>query len=684
MSGIRRPARAVAPGPPRASSSALVRVANAEGTRGGHVIEPAPRARPGLQSPSPSQPAAKSPTAQVRVDGPPIGTPTQGARRYASGEERRRVRIDPKLQPEWDRQFSYLLEIEASAESFLRQLRCVRSLAEEHRRPDPFTDPRVRAAAATVIEKDVEGLRSRVEDPWSCARIDGRVEAVSELCALLGQPVPPSVAPLQAQARRTLFDQALRKARDLVEEDKSEGVEPLLDEAQALLEKFAAPSSEAMLAGQARVAELRAALRPIQERELERWFEFLPHALEAHPARVDMAIDAILALGRSLGIELSARVDAARKALAPKVVDALLALDQRIGSPPGFSELHDALRWAGYGGLELGDRVRSLVHSRLSSSVDRRLERIKSGTKNGAPLYEIKEWRAHAESEAALIGRDIRAESARWERVAWKGRRRPESQQAGRVGLGQLLDIHEPTPTGALLDARVRAVRDHQNTLRMARGVAELVSTPGAVTTKEVLPGSGARRIDGLQLAHEERDKYRHQGATGELIACGDVVLRAAWGDVFGLNFAYRFEGERLAEVVPFARWVVDRLDDPIFGLVRQMGSEEAEIWRDGSARELRLRKGEKRLGYDTGVLHFQLGTAPWCEGRSTHCVQWDVPKKLVQAWADAGAIHVGGVGAHHWLELVLREDRWSDLTRLARFELEGLSAVEVWNSEPR
>lgn len=195
-------------------------------------------------------------------------------------------------------------------------------------------------------------------------------------------------------------------------------------------------------------------------------------------------------------------------------------------------------------------------------------------------LLEIKCLRVSAEAYAALLRIDVRSSTFPVEEAAWRGRDRPSSRQAGRVSLSEAIDVASPTPTDAALLSRIQQIVQHQNQLREQSGMRRILE-PESISSMPLFLGFGARAIAPLSI-EGSNDHPCSQREIAELVAVGDYVFRMTWGDTGALNYAYRFDGDRLTETTQFAVWIVERMPDPIFGLVRGMDSDEASLWRSG------------------------------------------------------------------------------------------------------
>jgi hypothetical protein len=114
---------------------------------------------------------------------------------------------------------------------------------------------------------------------------------------------------------------------------------------------------------------------------------------------------------------------------------------------------------------------------------------------------------------------------------------------------------------------RILALIDHQNTLRKARKIGLIRLVPNKIGDSSIrMPGSGH------QYWIDDSDKFSYE-AMGMFHVERNTLVRDAINDIFGLNYVYIFNREKLISAKPYAIWCLERSIEPEVVLYRAMAS---------------------------------------------------------------------------------------------------------------
>lgn len=176
---------------------------------------------------------------------------------------------------------------------------------------------------------------------------------------------------------------------------------------------------------------------------------------------------------------------------------------------------------------------------------------------------------------------------------------------------------------------RLKAAIAHQNQIREQKNLHEL---------------SGAARSE-VDRQGKVRFELGVRGAPtyeelGNFIAVEDTLIRGDYGDIYLLNYAYKFDGPKLVEVKPYAQWYLERVEGETVSLYRQMSKEEYALWKQNKFDQL----GSTAFAPGKKVVHFstdrhltsaiQPANAPMIEIR--------VPKSTLLEIAQKGELQSG------------------------------------------
>jgi hypothetical protein len=201
----------------------------------------------------------------------------------------------------------------------------------------------------------------------------------------------------------------------------------------------------------------------------------------------------------------------------------------------------------------------------------------------------------------------------------------------------------------SIAEKRIQAVLKHQNLMRQNAEIqiskvrGEAIDLPQLKLKFEKDDLAAPLRIDSSeQVKYWIEQGYPEQSSSGQFFIADNLMIRASYNDFWGLNYVYRFEGARLIEVTPFAKWHLEQTPAETVTLYRSMNASELLLWKSAEISKLGARSwgfGEAQ-GETQSAVHFSL--KPW---NGKHQVQIQIPKKVlleiaeknpVQVWAGA------------------------------------------------
>jgi hypothetical protein len=186
-------------------------------------------------------------------------------------------------------------------------------------------------------------------------------------------------------------------------------------------------------------------------------------------------------------------------------------------------------------------------------------------------------------------------------------------------------------------EARIQGAIAHQNALRrqaevqIAKVRGELVDLPQLKLKFEKDDLSAPLKVDQNEMKYWIEQGYPEQSSSGQFFVEGNLMIRASYNDVWGLNFVYRFEGSRLVEMKPFVQWQLERMPNDTVTLYRSMNEAELALWKSGAIDKL----GAPLWGFGEAdgtvqnAIHFSV--KPWSGQRQ---VKIQIPKSKLLEFA--------------------------------------------------
>jgi hypothetical protein len=150
----------------------------------------------------------------------------------------------------------------------------------------------------------------------------------------------------------------------------------------------------------------------------------------------------------------------------------------------------------------------------------------------------------------------------------------------------QIINRYE---VASVVAARFNLVLDHQNRVRMKLGLPTLIS-----------PIRYYNKGDVLDVIATTKDQSSDETTFGSFQVGSNLIVRNMYNDIYSLNFVYRFSGETLLEVTPYATWLLKQSPSPIISLYRKMSPEEYSLWSSRSFDQL-----GRDWGHGSTVVHF-------------------------------------------------------------------------------
>ena len=192
--------------------------------------------------------------------------------------------------------------------------------------------------------------------------------------------------------------------------------------------------------------------------------------------------------------------------------------------------------------------------------------------------------------------------------------------------------------------ARLNAVVEHQNQIRAQRkiGLIHLMQKePG--TTEIEFAGKKVRvgeQSTELKIPNSDKkywiddsDKFSYEAVAGFHVV-GNTLVRSLYNDIFGLNYVYIFNGDKLGSAVPYAIWSLMRSKEPVVRLYRAMGKEELDLWKNRQVAKLGSTDWGHSFTGDTQMPVVHFSTDPHHTTKGEASLEIRVPRSLLLYWA--------------------------------------------------
>lgn len=122
------------------------------------------------------------------------------------------------------------------------------------------------------------------------------------------------------------------------------------------------------------------------------------------------------------------------------------------------------------------------------------------------------------------------------------------------------------------------------------------------------------------------------EGGTLLLLNSGDIITNLSWGQhnlISNQRYVFDFSDAYL-QVKDFNQVLLENLPASL-PVIRNMGKREYGYWVSGNMS--RLRNSGHYWGYESPVIHLEVGHRSWIGSHRRHAVKFDIPKVTLQRW---------------------------------------------------
>lgn len=217
------------------------------------------------------------------------------------------------------------------------------------------------------------------------------------------------------------------------------------------------------------------------------------------------------------------------------------------------------------------------------------------------------------------------------------------------VGFGPVLsaEMEKPPISDELERARVEA-------LKLILEAEMRVSLEAGPMTKTQSPKfkSTSFKVTG------EKAKFRYY-------AVGDVMLQLGWGKKGQERRAFVFEGDAVVRETTTSRLILESLPVDRIRFVRNMGANEAELWRTQNYNELDSRP--RFWGHSTPVVHLAYGGRSWIGSHRPVAAIFEVDRATLIRWLESGDLTIETTSIDHKginIAIVVSRPAWVALSQ--------------------